>query len=134
MRRELTRALVVVCGILSALVCGGCSHDNIDVPNAGPLLTADTQRVYESQKFVAFADSAHLDRGQRIQVARTLALYGENEESLRATPRGSEELNDMHQQLLRDTVAHVRAQMPDAAWTAFTRSGLLPEVTPTSTN
>jgi len=135
MRRELARALVWVCGaLLSALVGGAaCSHDNLDVPNAGPVLSADTQRIYESQKFVAFADSAHLDRARRIEVARTLALYGENEASLRATSRGSE-LDDMHQQLLRDTVAHVRAQIPDSAWDAFTRSGLLPELVPASNN
>lgn len=117
-----------LCGVaLGALVgAGACSHENIDVPNAGPVLSGDTQRIYESQKFVAFADAAHLDRAQRIQVARTLALYGENEESLRATAKSPADLSDMHRQLVGDTVAHLRLQMPASAWDAFTQSGLLP--------
>jgi hypothetical protein len=37
------------------------------------------------------------------------------------------ELSSMHKQLLGDTVAHLRAQLPEPSWDAFTRSGLLPE-------
>lgn len=105
---------------------GGCSHTDLDVPNAGPALAADTQRIYESEAFTAFAKSAHLSQSQGVLVARTLALYGENEDSIRVTAKSPANLNDMHRQLVGDTVAHLQLQIPPSAWDAFTQSGLLP--------
>lgn len=109
-----------------------CSHTDLDVPNAGPVLAADTQRIYESQAFIAFANEAHLSPTQGILVARTLALYGENDASARETAKTPQDLASVHAQLLRDTVVQIRIEMPASAWDGFTQSGLLSEATTAS--
>jgi hypothetical protein len=109
---------------MGVLHCYRCASR---LPRAGPLLTADTHRIARSGAFTAFADRAHLDKTQRILVARTLALHSENDASIRVAAKGPEQLGTMHQQLLGDTAAHLRVQIPQSSWDAFNRSGLLPE-------
>jgi hypothetical protein len=118
------------CVVISALLGGAaaCAGNEPEVPRAGPVLRADTNRIAGSEAFLAFADAAHLDQTQRIWVARTLALHAENAASLQMTALGPEQLSSMRQQLVQDTVAHLRNQLPVSSWDAFTRSGLLPEV------
>jgi hypothetical protein len=122
------------CAAVGALLgaiagCAGAGNDPEvpETPRAGPLLAAGTHRIAGSEAFTAFADGARLDRTQRISVARTLALYLENDASLQATANDMEQQSAMHKQLLGDTVAHLRAQLPASSWDAFARSGLLPE-------
>jgi len=124
------------CVAIGALLGGvaGCAGNDPEVFRAGPTLTADTRRIVGSAVFLAFADEAHLDKTQRISVARTLALHAENAASIQVTAKGPEQLSSMHQQLLGDTVAHLRSQLPESSWDAFTRSGLLPAVAPVGTN
>lgn len=115
--------------LLGSIVgCAGNEPELPDVPRAGPILTIATHRIAKSEAFVAFADSVSLDTTQRIRLARTLALHFKNEESIQVTAKRPEQLNAAHRQLLGDTVAHLRTQIPESAWDAFTRSGLLPEV------
>lgn len=118
----------------AAAGCARTDAEAPDVPRAGPMLTAATHRVSETGAFVAFADHARLGRAQRTSVARTLALHHENEASLQATARDPEQLRAMEQQLLGDTVAHLRTQLSASSWDIFTRSGLLPEVAPVIEN
>lgn len=124
------------CALLGgAAGCAGAGNDPEvpETPRAGPILAAGTHRIARSEAFTAFADGARLDPTQRIAVARTLALYFENDASLQATANGTDPLSSMHKQLLGDTVAHLRAQLPESSWDAFTRSGLLPDVVPSVT-
>jgi hypothetical protein len=133
-RGVLERWRWVWCAAVGALLggaagCAGAGNDPEvpETPRAGPILAAGTHRIASSEAFTAFAVGARLDQAQRISVARTLALYLENDASLQATAEGTEQLSSMHKQLLGDTVAQLRARLPEASWDAFTRSGLLPE-------
>jgi len=127
-RRKWACCVIVGALLGGAAGCGSGEPEVPDTPRAGPILTAATHRVARSEAFIAFADGARLDRARRISVARTLALHLENDASIQATAKGSEQLRSMRQQLLGDTVAHLRIQLPEASWDAFTRSGLLPEL------
>lgn len=122
--------------LVGAAGCAGAGNDPEvpETPRAGPILAAGTHRIARAEAFTAFADGARLDPAQRISVARTLALYFENDASLQATAEGTEQLSSMHKQLLGDTVAHLRAQLPESSWDAFTRSGLLPEAASVGTS
>jgi hypothetical protein len=123
-----TLSVAVALGVLVS-AAAGCSHSDIDVPNAGPALSADTQRVFESPNFTAFANQAHLSTTQAILVARTLALYADNDAALRTTANGADNLANMHRQLRGDTLAQLQLQIPAPGWDAFKQSGLLDQVT-----
>lgn len=79
-----------------------------------------------SDAFNVFAEATALEEALEIEVARTVALYRLNDQSLEVTSTDPEELKMFRRRLLEDTVVRLRAQIPAEAWVSFDESGLLP--------
>jgi hypothetical protein len=79
--------------------------------------------------FQSFAGS--LEIAQRDVVARILALYRANDLAIQSQAVSDDQRLRMHTQLLQDTLAQLRARLPEPAWKRFLHSGLIPDIADT---
>jgi hypothetical protein len=89
-------------------------------------LEAATDEILASDEFIAFEDESSLDEATAVEVARIVALYRMNDASLVETSTDPDELAELRQRLLDDTVVRLRVTMPAEVWDDFDRSKLLP--------
>jgi hypothetical protein len=87
------------------------------------------ERVAARPAFKTFADAARLDDVKRLEVARIVQLYEDNDDSLQLTmDLNSKPLKAMRQQLLLDTAGQLRRRLSESAWSDFVRSALVPGI------
>jgi hypothetical protein len=89
-----------------------------------PMTVADRAgALISTSLFQSFTGS--LDLAQKREVAEILALYRANELALESQTGADEQFLHIHAQLLQDTLAQLRARLPESGWKMFIRSGLI---------
>ena len=87
------------------------------------------ERVAARPVFKTFADTARLDDNKRLEVARIVQLYEDNDDSLELTMElDSKPLKAMRQQLLLDTAGQLRRRLTESAWSDLVRADIVPGI------
>lgn len=100
-----------------------------ELPEHSPAEKAYGERVAARPAFKTFADAARIDDAKRLEIARIVQLYEDNDDSLQLTMElNSTPLKSMRQQLLLDTAGQLRKRLSESAWSDFVRSALVPGI------